>query len=206
MKKATFFAAIVLFLTQAVLAQKTNAIYWQFGKKATPGSINYDRRVYQTADKGVQIFGHVGFGGFSQEEILKTKVIPASYVDPHTGSTVLDLAVFFIFSDPSHTEEQKQFTNVNFLNVGGKMLFGKEKIKLEVGLNSRVDFVKQDTQIWQNEVAKTNQFTKFSILPSAALRYDGKGLTLRSGTELNRVYNNPNNYQFAFFLGAGFQF
>jgi hypothetical protein len=206
MKNATFLAVIILLLTQSVLAQKANSIYLQFGKKATPSSINYDYRVYQTADTGVQIFGHVGFGSFAQEEILKTKVIPASYINPNTGSTVVDLILFFTFREPSYTKEQKQYTNINFVKIGSKILFGKDKIKLEVGLNSRIDFVKQETQIWENEAAKTSQFTTLSILPSSALRYDGKKMILRSGIELNRAYNNPNNYKFEFFLGAGLQF
>ncbi len=206
MKRIFLLIQLTAFSFALLSAQYNNHIYMQIGTSGSPNSINYDRCFYKSTDENLKFYARLGVGNFSFSETIGSKFIPGTKSYINTSSLLLNIFWYSVFSTSDQTIYREQNFDVNNLFLGSKMVLGNKAFKFELGLSSRLDFVKQNIDAWENEPVRSQQFTKLTFLPSAVLNYSFYNFVVRGGGELHKTYGNQEGIEFPFFLGFGFQF
>jgi hypothetical protein len=205
-----------VFLLYATIgfSQKSNIFYTQFTGKNGSFSMNYDRKIGSTEKENVyfSLYGHVGVGKFSSQEIITTKFVKGTK-DPNfqfsNDPAGLLLGIFFNLANtqtPDITLERRQSFDVTNHYLGGKILLGKGAINVIVGLDLRFDRVKQTTEPWENIPEQTKYFTKAALSPSVGLRWNKELFTAHLLLAPQKVYGVQGSTDGVINVGLGFQF
>jgi hypothetical protein len=207
-KKISISTFVFLIYATIGFSQKNNIIYTQFTGKNSAFSMNYDRKLGAYHDETGQysFYGHVGIGTLSSQELMTTKFIKGSLTNANTGSLPLDIIIGIITYEPDKTLERRQFFEVTNYSLGGKILLGKGKLNVIVGLDARYDRVEQRIEPWESTPAQTINFGKTYISPSVGLRLNSKNLMAQLVLAPQTIYGNRGGTDGVVNLGLGFQF
>ena len=206
MKKILLAIQLTILSFTLLSAQYNNHIYMQIGAGGSPNSVNYDRYFYKSTDANLKCYARIGVGNFDFSETIGSKFIPGTKSYINSSSLLLNIFWYSVFSTKDQTIYRNQNFDVNNLFLGSKIVLGSGAFNLEMGLNSRFDFVKQNIDAWENEPARSQRFTKLTFVPSAVLKYSFYNFTIRGGGELHKTYGKQEGVKFPFFAGLGFQF
>ena len=194
-----------LLATSSLFAQKRQLLDLHFNPAAASFASHYEYRLARDPTQWVHVYGVAGVGKFSSVETINTKVIKGTTYNPNSGSLLLDILVYWVFSTPDKTIERKQYISANTFDVGGKIVIGQGVMNLELGLNTRFDVVKKQVDAWDNISAKNTKFTQVYLLPSAAVRFNFNNFVLRFGVETHKTYQRK-ELELPKFFAIGFQF
>ena len=148
-----------LLATSSLFAQKRQLLDLHFNPDASSFACHYEYRLVKDPTQWVHVYGVAGVGRFSSVETINTKVIKGTTYNPNSGSLLLDILVYWVFSTPDKTIERKQSISANTFDVGGKIVIGQGVMNLELGLNTRFDVVKKQVDAWDNVAEQNSRFT-----------------------------------------------
>ena len=194
-----------LLATSSLFAQKQQLLDLHFNPAASSFASHYEYRLVKDPTEWVHVYGVAGVGKFSSVETINTKVIKGTTYNPNSGSLLLDILVYWLFSTPDKTIERKQYISANTFDVGGKIVIGQGVMNLELGLNTRFDVVKKQVDAWDNIAAENSKFTQVYLLPSAAVRFNFHNFVLRFGVETHKTYQRK-ELELPKFFAIGIQF
>ena len=194
-----------LLATSPLFAQKRQLLDLHFNPAAASFASHYEYRLAKDPTQWVHVYGVAGVGKFSSVETINTKVIKGTTYNPNSGSLLLDILVYWVFSTPDKTIERKQYISANTFDVGGKIVIGQGVMNLELGLNTRFDVVKKQVDAWDNIAEQNSRFTEVYLLPSAGVRFNFHNFVLRFGVETHKTYQRK-ELELPKFFAIGFQF
>jgi hypothetical protein len=204
-KNSILTLAFLLFSAMA-FCQRSDIFYSEFMGKNNSFSMNYDRKLFKFENNYGGLYGHVGIGKMSSQEVIATKFIKAPPNNPNSGSLGLDLFLFFLFFERDKTIERKQFFNVTNYNIGGKILLGTGKINGIIGLDARIDHIRQTIEPWENIPNQTKNFSNVALSPSVGLRWNKDHFMAQILLAPQTTYGNKKRTYGVVNVGMGFQF
>lgn len=208
-KKISIATLAFLLLTTIVYAQRSDIFYTQFTGKNGSFSINYDRKIgaiHNDAAVHCSLYGHVGIGRLSSQEVIATKFIPGNRSNPNTGSLGLDILIFIITFESDKTLERKQYFDVTNYSLGGSIVLGKGKFNGIVGLDVRFDRINQTIEAWEKIPEQTKNFNNTVLSPSVGLRWNEDYFMAQLLLAPRTIYGNQGSTDGVINVGVGFQF
>lgn len=202
-----FFTLLLTVFSFTATAQKANLVYLNIPfKSKLPFSFMYERRVFQ--QDILTINANIGFGGASYKNVAETRIIPQNEkVNVWTGEVFTSILLTAIFGGFDNKEERIETISLSRFTVGSSILLGNKNYSLELGMGLGVDMIKRSEVNEINTTTSSNNFTKYSSLPSVALRHQSsKGFTYNVGVRWSKSYEEKGDYEPYFLLGFGFGF
>lgn len=202
--KIIFLLLGIFISTFPLFSQTNHSFYLQASAKRL--TFNYDKCWQKTSNSTVALSGRVGLGTSNSKAVLATKTIKGMTTLVKTGDLISSILLTQLFSTPDQTIERQEFINTTHFLLGGKMVFApKSIISIECGLAGSVDV--GSTRIgWEDEDAIKTSFTRLSVAPSAALRFNFKYFLVSAGIESYNTHSIKLKQKSSFYMGLGLQF
>ena len=202
--KKTFMLVGCLLSLFSLKAQKQHSIFLQtsFTKKI-PFSFHYEYRIYQKDALSLNV--GLGVGTTNYQKVLETYTPPSTFVN--TGEPLTSVIFSSILNAANTKQEKIETISITRYSTSGVMLLGNKNHSIEIGLSFCMDALTRSV----NDGIKGNSFTKksteFLVVPSMAYRFQSdKGLSFKTGMNINKLYDNPTDPSPVFFLALGVGF